>query len=476
MTLRTIQLKCPPLLDPGFVPAVHWNRAYAEAAAANPTARVFRIGISRPDGTAWNREVRLLPDEPDFASLNWRYTERMVKFLLWAWGGNKVSIEGAPEIAARLCKCYQPDGARCFDANFMGTVCFLEPFEIATQLSGPADRCTGGADTSNGLGRHLDGCRIGFDLGGSDRKCAALIDGKVVYSEEIKWNPYFESDPAYHAAGIRDSLRRAAAHLPRVDAIGGSAAGIYINNEPRVASLFRGLNAEDFSRAIRPLFRELRQEWGNIPFEVANDGDVTALAGAMAIGGNGVLGISMGTSLAAGYIDPNGHLTGWLNELAFAPVDYREGGPVDEWSGDHGCGVQYFSQQAVGRLMITAGIEADAAMPLPEKLEFVQQLMQSGDERAAAIYQTVGTYLGYSIAHYREFYDFQHLLILGRVSSGDGGKLILTTARKVLETEFPEIADAVAFPQPDEQFKRHGQAVAAASLPVRTSPEPESKP
>lgn len=451
-----------PVLDPGFVPAVLWNRSYQAAVESARGARTVRITVSRPDGSGWRHEVRLLPDVPAYAALNLQFLERMVKFLLWAWGGNGVAIEGAPELTARMREIYHPQGERHFDADFMGEVCFRSPFRIGEE---PEEPCCSGPVARSTIGRNLDGCRIGFDLGGSDRKCAALIDGKVVFSEEIKWNPYFETDPAYHVAGIRDTIQRAAAHLPRVDAIGGSAAGIYINNEPRVASLFRGLDRESFERFIRPLFHELRTEWGGIPFEVANDGDVTALAGAIAIGANGVLGISMGTSLAAGYIDPQGHLTGWINELAFAPVDYRAGGPVDEWSGDAGCGVQYFSQQGVGRLLPASGLEFDPDSPLPERLEFVQQRMQAGDERAADIYRTIGTCFGYSIAHYAQFYKFRHLLVLGRVSSGTGGEVMLRAARRVLDQEFPEISQSLAFQQPDEQSKRHGQAVAAASLP-----------
>jgi predicted NBD/HSP70 family sugar kinase len=139
---------------------------------------------------------------------------------------------------------------------------------------------------------------------------------------------------------------------------------------------------------------------------------------------------------------------------------------VDEWSGDYGCGVQYFSQQCVGRLIWSAGIEMDAALPLPEKLVQVQNLMVKGDERAAGIYQTIGTYLGYTIAHYAEFYDFKHLLLLGRVTTGKGGELMVENAKEVLRQEFPELAKRISFQMPDEKEKRHGQAMAAASLPV----------
>jgi predicted NBD/HSP70 family sugar kinase len=315
------------------------------------------------------------------------------------------------------------------------------------------------------LGRHLDGCRIGFDLGGSDRKVAAVQDGKVLFSEEIVWDPYFQKDPSYHHGGIMDSLRRAASHLPRVDAIGGSAAGVYVNNQVKVASLFRGVSPDDFDRRVRNLFLDLRNEWGGIPFDVVNDGEVTALAASMSLGINSVLGLSMGTSTAAGIVTADGGITTWLNELAFSPMDYRPDGPRDEWSGDVGCGVQFFSQQAVSRLLAPAGIDVPADMPFPERLKHVQALMAKGDDRAAKIYQTIGTCLGYAVAHWADFYDLRHLLILGRVTTGSGGDVILAEARRALDAEFPDLSARVQFHVPDEKEKRHGQAIAAASLP-----------
>jgi predicted NBD/HSP70 family sugar kinase len=293
-----------------------------------------------------------------------------------------------------------------------------------------------------------------------------VVDGKVVFSEEVGWQPSVQPNPQYHFDGIHDSLRRAAAHLPRVDAIGGSAAGVYVNNEVRVGSLYRGVPRELFDSRVRRLFFELQAKWGGVPFEVVNDGEVTALAGSMALSDNAVLGIAMGSSLAAGYVTPQGKITPWLNELAFVPVDYRPDAPADEWSGDRGVGVQYFSQQAVGRLLAPAGIGLPADMPLPVKLEQVQALMTAGDERARRIYQTIGVYFGYTIATYSDFYDFRNLLVLGRVLTGEGGDLILSTAQEALRAEFPEIAEHVRYHIPGEQEKRHGQAIAAASLPA----------
>jgi len=293
-----------------------------------------------------------------------------------------------------------------------------------------------------------------------------VIDGKTVHSEEVVWDPYFQKDINYHIAGIVDSLKRAAAKLPRIDAIGGSAAGVYVDNQPRIASLFRGIPESEFESHVRPIFLEIAKQFPGVPFIVLNDGEVTALAGAISMEKNALLGLAMGTSEAVGFVTPEGTLTDHLNELAFAPVDYREtDAPVDEWSGDAGVGALYLSQQAVGRVAGRAGFQFAAGTPLPEQLKLVQKAMAEGDPRAAKVYRTVGCYLGYAVGHYASFYPLENLLLLGRVSSGEGGSIILDKAREVLNREFPELG--VTFHIPDEAFKRHGQAVIAATLPER---------
>jgi predicted NBD/HSP70 family sugar kinase len=315
------------------------------------------------------------------------------------------------------------------------------------------------------LGGHLEGCRIGFDLGASDRKVAAVKDGEPVYTEEVVWDPRNATDPRYHFDQINAALKAAAQHLPRVDAVGGSAAGVYINNRPRVGSLYRGVPKPLFDTRIRNLFVDLQKAWGGIPFDVVNDGEVTALAGAMSLGDVAVLGMALGSSEAGGYVTPTGELTTWLNELAFCPVDFDPHAPVDEWSGDQGVGANYFSQQAVFRLAPLAGITLDAKLGPAEKLKSVQELLHSGDERARLIFETLGCYVGYGVAHYADFYELRHVLILGRVTSGEGGNIILARAQEVLQGEFPQLAAKIALHLPDESTRRVGQAVAAASLP-----------
>ena len=451
-----------PELDPGFVPAVLWNREYRKLADSSGKAVRVVFSFKRPNGTVSVYDTVMLPHTAEYREINIKYAERIIKFLLWMKGGYEVVIANAPELAEDLKKIYSPDGKRKFDYEIMGETIYGNPFNI---VSVSLEDTPAESEIQVKLGGNLDGCRIGFDLGGSDRKCAAVIDGKVVHTEEVVWDPYFQKDPEYHKAGIRDSLRRAAEKLPRVDAIGGSAAGVYVDNHPRLASLFRGISKEDFAAHIVPIFDEIQKEYG-VPFVVANDGEVTALAGAMSMESNGVLGLSMGTSQAVGYVNTNGNITDWLNELAFAPVDYRDDAPADEWSGDIGCGAQYFSQQAVARLAPAAGLDYPSDMPFPKRLEAVQALMAENDERAEKIYRTIGVCFGYSIAHYADFYEIKNLLILGRVSSGRGGEVIIEEAKKVLEKEFPELAACISFRIPDEKFKRHGQAVIAASLPT----------
>ncbi|MEO6002905.1 MAG: ROK family protein [Opitutus sp.] len=461
--MLNIRPQLRPSLDPDFVPAVLWNRAYRALVDTDPGARPFALVLVRADGGTSVHRSRVLRREHPAAALNLRYAERLLKFLLWQKGAAVVRVSGAPELAADLARIYSPSGERAFDHAFMGDKVYGQPFRIETADTSdvPPEATTGIA-----IGRHLDGCRIGFDLGGSDRKSAAVIDGRVVFSEEIPWSPYFESNPQFHLEGVHNSLERAAAHLPRVDAIGGSAAGVYVNNEVRVASLFRGVPPDQFARHIRRMFFTLQERWGGVPFEVVNDGEVTALAGSMALNANSVLGVAMGTSMAGGYVTAQGQITPWLNELAFAPVDYRPDGPRDEWSGDVGCGVQFFSQQGAARLAERAGFTFGADEPAAERLVRIQNAMAAGDRRAAEVYDSIGVCFGYAVAQYAEFYPLEHLLVLGRAISGTGGDRLLERAREVLRHECPEAAARIQFHQPDEKDKRHGQAVAAASLPA----------
>lgn len=463
MALRVAGIEVNPAvvapLDPSFLPASLFTREYRKLVSASDGVPL-RLALERADGSISEFCTSVVPPAAGHLEATLLYVERTVKFLLWQRGGSKVYVGGPAEIGQHIKIVYSRTGARKFDFEFMSGV-YEHPFEVVVTSAEAVPRSK---ETTMPLGRHLDGCRVGFDLGASDRKASAVIDGEAVFSEEIVWDPRNASDPEYHYQGVMDSIRRAAAHLPRLDAVGGSAAGVYINNRVRVGSLYRAVPEKQFAERIAPLFLRIREELG-VPMEVVNDGEVTALAGSMSLGGNPVLGLAYGSSLAAGYVNAEGNITSWLNELAFAPVDYRENGPLDEWSGDC-CGSQYFSQQAVNRVALDAGMRFPHELGLPERLVEVQKKMAAGDPLAAKIYQTIGTYVGYGVAHYADFCDLKHVLILGRVTTGRGGEIILEKSREVLNTEFPELARAVSITLPDEKSRRVGQSIAAASLPA----------
>ena len=459
--LSDIRAKFTPSLDPGFQPISLVLRQARQRVADGANAVELTFLLERLPGDRSVHRVTLPNPADDPSGEVERLVERICKFLLWQQGASRVGIhssDGSDHLAKRLAKIYSANGARAFDADMMQRA-FGRPLVIEALDSAHVET----TDTAKAIGGHLDGCRIGFDLGASDYKLAAVQDGEPVFTTEIPWDPRIEADPAWHRAKINEGLKLAAEKLSRVDAIGGSSAGIIVDSEPRVASLFRSVPDEQFAEKVRPIFRDLGEEWG-VPLDVANDGDVTALAGAMSLKTNGVLGLAMGSSQAVGFLDQQGRITGWLNELAFAPVDFHPTGPVDEWSNDVGCGVQYFSQQGVVRLAKLAGIDLPEAHPAVQ-LKHVQERHETGDERVPAIFDDIGICLGYSLGLYADFYDFSQLLALGRVTSGRGGEQIVARAEEVLREEFPELAETVRLQLPDEKSKRVGQAVAAASLP-----------
>ncbi len=457
-----VQLVAPkfvPPQEPEFRPAALVNRQFRADTAGVGVPLV--LGLERAHGEVSRFETAVFPEGHPRAVENLYYVERIVKFLLWAKGGFKVYVGGPRDIAEHLQKLYSPEGERKFDYEFMGEQVYEQTFTVVrcTPEDVPAARESGKA-----LGRHLNGCRIGFDLGASDRKVSAVVDGEAIYSEEVIWEPRKNSNPDYHYNEVMAALKTAASKMPRVDAIGGSSAGIYIDNRPMVASLFRSVPREKYDQ-IHDMFLRIREELG-VPLEIINDGDVTALAGSMSMDDTGILGIALGSSEAVGYVDMHGHIQNWLSELAFAPVDYNPSAAVDEWSGDIGVGSQYFSQQCVFRLAPRAGIEIPDGITDAEKLKFVQEKLEAGHEGALKIWECMGIYLGYGLAHYAEFYNIKHVLILGRCTSGRGGDMLLEGAHKVLNGEFPELAKRIHVQLPDEKSRRVGQSIAAASLPA----------
>ncbi|WP_165252025.1 ROK family protein [Adlercreutzia sp. ZJ304] len=447
------EIKNVPVLDKDFIPFGVWMREYLKG-AKHPIA----IAVEREDGLISVRESFIRGQE--FAEANLRYVERLIKFELWSIGGFKVYVCGCDDIAQQLAEMYSPDGERKFDYGFVGDV-YEKPLQVVavSKEDFPAAN-----ESAKQIGGHMDGCRIGFDAGGSDRKVSAVVDGEAIYSEEVVWFPKVTEDPEYHFNEIVTAFKTAASKMPRVDAIGVSSAGTFVGNSPMVASLFIKV-PRDRREEVKSIYDRAGAEIGNVPLVVANDGDVTALAGFMSAGQGSILGIAMGTSEAVGYVNAEGNVLGWINELAFAPVDLSPKAMQDEWSTDFGVGCKYFSQDAVIKLAPAANIVLDPELSPAEKLKVVQALANEGNQDALDIYRSIGCYLAHTLVLYSQFYEIKTLLVLGRVASGDGGDLLISECNRILAEEYPELDAQITVTLPDEKMRRVGQSVAAASLP-----------
>lgn len=446
-------IKNTPVLDKNFIPFGVWMKEYLKEAKI-PVS----IAVERENGLISVRDTFIRGGQ--FADADYRYIERFVKFELWSIGGFRVYICGCDEIAKKLAEAYSPAGERSFDYQFVGDV-YEKPLEV---LAVSREDFPEAHEVAKQIGGHMDGCRIGFDAGGSDRKVSAVIDGKPVYSEEVVWYPKVTEDPTYHFNEIVTAFKTAASKMPRVDAIGVSSAGTFVGNSPMVASLFIKVPS-DRREEVKSIYDRAGAEIGDVPLVVANDGDVTALTGFMSTGRGDILGIAMGTSEAVGYVNTDGNVLGWINELAFAPVDLSEKAMQDEWSTDFGVGCKYFSQDAVIKLAPAANIILDPENTPAEKLKVVQALANDGNEDALDIYRSIGCYLAHTLVLYSNFYEIETLLVLGRVASGDGGDLLISECNRILEEEYPELAAKINVTLPDEKMRRVGQSVAAASLP-----------
>ena len=311
-------IKNLPALDADFIPFGVWAKAYLKEAA-----RPFKIAVERENGLVSVFETKLRSAE--FAEANVRFVERLVKMLLWSVGGWRVYLCGDDAVAKRMQNEYRAGGKREFDVGFMQDV-YECPFEIviSDEAHFPA-----ACEQTRRVGGHTNGCRIGFDAGGSDRKVSAVVDGKTVYSEEVVWHPKTSEDPQYQYDGIVDAFKTAASKMPRVDGIGVSSAGVFIGNAPMVSSIFLKV-PRSRCEEVKTVFDRAAKEIGDVPIVVANDGDVSALAGAMSLGAGCVMGLAMGTNEATGYVNHESNLLGWFSELAFAPVDLNEHAMRDE--------------------------------------------------------------------------------------------------------------------------------------------------
>ena len=380
------------------------------------------------------------------------YVKKIILTLIWMVGGDEIIIKDNKEIYDYLVSQKDTDIELLNSAKGMETV-FKVPFKYSFTTEELKEK-----ELVIPVSGDFKGQRIGLDLGGSDRKVSAVIDGKVVYSEEVLWLPKEQSDWHYHYNGIVDSLKRAAAHLDHVDAIGVSTAGIVVNGEIAQSNLFIKVPEKDVSEHVRGIFQDIaKKEFQDVAIKVANDGDVTALGGSQLYKKGNILGIAMGTSEAAGYCD-NNSFNGWINELGKVPMNYSLNSVKHYATGIVGAGSEYLSQKGIIRLARLAGFKFEGN--LAKQLVDIQKITNQGSPFLKKAYQDQGNYLASSLALYSKFLKYNSVLSLGRVTTGLGGTILIKKASETL-SKYELHIDIIAV---DEKFKRLGQSYAAASL------------
>lgn len=469
-------------LDPDFAPIVLGRRRCLEAVKASPGGgKILHMALERPGGLVARVELPVFADDhPDVeASIHLACT--MIRTYMWQRGGHRLQVSGPPEQCKRLKAALSPGGCIAWDAKEMTKACGqTKPFEVeivADPKNLPADK-----NVPVQCGREATGSRLAFDLGKSDMKAVAVKDGKLIWSKETEWD-VTNKDPLYHKEVIRKAMREAATHVDKVEAVGGASCGIVSgHNELTSCDLFTQVPDDVYREKVPNLLIDLiKEEFGDVPFKCINDGEVTAVAGQMMIGEGGLYGISLGSNEGCGYVDPDGNLPGWINEMYATPLDFNPAAPRNPWTPYTGDSPMYLGQRAVSRNAVKGGVDVPEEMRFEhsgmrtmnhvvhaECLKLVQAAMKdpTKEPRTRKIYETIGVYLGYTIANYCEIYKpyaINHVLILGRVTSGTGGEVMMAKAQEVLK-EFPEFSH-VKFHTPDEHMKRVGQCLAAAALP-----------
>jgi len=463
-------------LDPDFSPVILGKKKYYSAASS--CKDFLEWALIRSDGVG-RGFIPVFPEHHKFFDASVHLAGVLIQGMLWQRSAHRLVLCGPQHICGDLQKAFSPQGKYRFEVLTMPKVCGhpetpFEVFIVASPKDLPLDK-----DTPQVCGSDANGCRLAFDLGKSDIKTVAVKDNEVLATKETEWD-VTNPDPQYHWDKILEAMKDTAQALPKIDAIGGSATGtISGDNEATWCDIFPNVPPDLYKEKVVPIFTKLAKEFGNVPLKVINDGEVTALAGMMMVKEGNLMGISMGSSEGGGYVDVDGHLMGWINELCYIQLDLNPDAPYDPWTPHSGISHMYLGQRAATRLAAKGGVEVPENLapestemntmkhePHAKCLKLIQAAMKDPktEPQARKIYETIGVYLGYAIAQYVEDYEIDNVLILGRVSSGTGGEVMLAKAKEVLDVEFPELAH-IKFHQADEHFKRVGQCVAAAALP-----------
>merc|ERR1712070_730237 len=465
-------------LDPNFSPVILGKKKYLAAAAG--CADRLEWALPRADGCG-RGSLPVFPEGSEEAEASIYLAGVLIQEMMWQRSGSELLLAGPPGICEAVAADFREGGRYEFEIMSMPNVCGTpeRPFNVSIVGAGDLPEAR---DTPQVCGKDASGCRLAFDLGKSDIKVVAVKDNEVVYSKETEWD-VTNPDPQYHYDAIIAAMKLGKDALPKIDAIGGSATGTVSGaNEATWCDIFPNVPPDVYKEKVVDIFVRIAKELaGDVPLKVINDGEVTALAAVQKIKAGNVLGVSMGSSEGAGYANADGNLMGWINELCYVRLDLNPMAPRDPWSkGAHtGLSHMYLGQRGATKLAAKAGIEGKEELlyPHPEMctirhenhaqcLKLIQKAMTdpASEPQCRKLYETVGVYLGYGLAQYMEFYDIDHIMILGRVSKGTGGDIMLDTAKKVLQEEFPEFAN-IQFHTADDHFKAVGQCIAAAALP-----------
>jgi len=478
MRLLLARPKVPAPLDPNFAPVILGKKKYLAAAAG--CADKLEWALPRADGCG-RGSLPVFADGSDDAEASVFLAGVLIQEMMWMRSGSALMLAGPPGICEEVAADFREGGRYEFEIKSMPNVCGTpeSPFNVSVVSVGDLPE---NKDTPQVCGKDASGCRLAFDLGKSDIKVVAVKDNEVVYSKETEWD-VTNPDPQYHFDAIIAAMQLGKDALPQIDAIGGSATGTVSGaNEATWCDIFPNVPPDVYKEKVVDIFvRIAKQLAGDVPLKVINDGDVPALAAVQKISKGNVMGISMGSSEGGGYANEDGNLLGWINELCYIKLDLNPDAPTDPWSkGAHtGLSHMYLGQRGATKLAPLAGVDMPDNQKYPhpdmctirhenhaQALKKIQAAMAdpAKEPQTRLLYETVGVYLGYGLAQYCEFYKIDHVMILGRVSKGAGGDLMLSVAKKVLETEFPEYA-GIQFHTADDHFKAVGQCIAAAALP-----------
>merc|ERR1712086_880239 len=471
-------------LDPNFSPVILTKRQYLAAVKAAKCEDKLQWALLRSDGCGRYSLPVFAADSWD-APASTYMAGVLIQEMIWQRSAHTLLLSGPAAMCEELVAAFSVDGQYSFEVSSMPNVCGTpaEPFtvRVVDAAEMPED-----VDTPQVCGKDADGCRLAFDLGKSDIKTVAVQDNKVLSSKETEWD-VTNPDPQYHYDAIIAAMKETAAVLPRIDAIGGSATGTVSGaNEATWCDIFPNVPADVYKAKVVDIFIRMAKEVaGDVPLKVINDGEVTALAAVQKIKKGNVMGISMGSSEGGGYADKDGNLNGWINEMCYIKLDMNPEAPTDPWTKGYHRGIShlYLGQRGATKLAAKAGVVLpdNYVFPHPDMctikhedhaqcLKAIQKAMAdpAQEPQVRKLYETVGVYLGYGLAQYSEFYKIDHVMILGRVSKGSGGDLMLEVAKNVLQKEFPEYAN-IQFHTADDHFKAVGQCIAAAALPTITN-------